>query len=276
MSSPASRPGRSLLEPALRTARALDRLSAQRRAALRARLEAWLDAPDRPPSRARSRSSPRPRPIRASSPGVRALAAMLADAGGRPAAPRDARRRSPRSSKADRHALHRLRVRLGPLDVFVPPLLKPAAQQWRAALARGPRRPADAAPARRRRGDARRRRRPARRGARLPPPRPRLAAHRPCRPAREPRPQGPRRPAASDPVDRALATSLGLDEPTASRRLMDEDRLRPRRRRVALARPPPPRGREPPPRRRQRLRRAGQAQALAACGSTAISTASGW
>src|SRR6185369_4180701 len=35
--------GRSLLEPALRTARALDRLSAQSRAALRARLETWLD-----------------------------------------------------------------------------------------------------------------------------------------------------------------------------------------------------------------------------------------
>src|SRR5436190_3621352 len=36
-------PGRGLLEPALRTSRALDRLSAQRRAALRARLETWLD-----------------------------------------------------------------------------------------------------------------------------------------------------------------------------------------------------------------------------------------
>src|SRR3954452_18890633 len=36
-------PGRALLEPARRTARALDRLSAQRRAALRGRLEAWLD-----------------------------------------------------------------------------------------------------------------------------------------------------------------------------------------------------------------------------------------
>jgi ATP-dependent RNA helicase SUPV3L1/SUV3 len=35
---------------------------------------------------------------------------------------------------ADRQALHRLRVRLGPLDVFVPLLLKPAAQHWRAAL----------------------------------------------------------------------------------------------------------------------------------------------
>src|SRR5690348_5100543 len=37
-------PGRSLLEPAIRTARALDRLSAQTRAALRARLERWLEA----------------------------------------------------------------------------------------------------------------------------------------------------------------------------------------------------------------------------------------
>src|SRR4051812_12813791 len=35
--------GRSLLEPAVRTARALDRLSAQSRAALRARLEQWLE-----------------------------------------------------------------------------------------------------------------------------------------------------------------------------------------------------------------------------------------
>ena len=36
--------GRSLLEPALRTSRALDQLSAARRAELRARLEAWVDA----------------------------------------------------------------------------------------------------------------------------------------------------------------------------------------------------------------------------------------
>jgi ATP-dependent RNA helicase SUPV3L1/SUV3 len=34
----------------------------------------------------------------------------------------------------DRQALHKLRVRLGPLDVYVDPLLKPAAQFWRAAL----------------------------------------------------------------------------------------------------------------------------------------------
>ena len=37
-------PGRSLLEPAVRTARALDRLSAPTRAALRERLERWLEA----------------------------------------------------------------------------------------------------------------------------------------------------------------------------------------------------------------------------------------
>jgi ATP-dependent RNA helicase SUPV3L1/SUV3 len=36
--------------------------------------------------------------------------------------------------QADRQSLHRLRVRLGPLDVFQPQLLKPAAQYWRGAL----------------------------------------------------------------------------------------------------------------------------------------------
>ncbi|MCY7339939.1 MAG: helicase, partial [Sphingomonas bacterium] len=34
----------------------------------------------------------------------------------------------------DRHALHRLRIRLGALDVYVQALLKPAAIEWRAAL----------------------------------------------------------------------------------------------------------------------------------------------
>jgi ATP-dependent RNA helicase SUPV3L1/SUV3 len=69
----------------------------------------------------------------ASSPGVRALAAMLADAGG--VLPRKSVL-SPIAhlEQPDRQALHRLRVRMGPLDVFVDPLLKPAAQYWRAAL----------------------------------------------------------------------------------------------------------------------------------------------
>jgi ATP-dependent RNA helicase SUPV3L1/SUV3 len=125
-------PGRSLLEPALRTARALDRLSAPTRAALRERLERWLDAQiDRHLKPLRKLAAAATDP--ASSPGVRALAAMLADAAGllqRKAA------LSPIAhlEQLDRQALHRLGVRLGPLDVFLPLLLKPAAQQWRAAL----------------------------------------------------------------------------------------------------------------------------------------------
>ena len=125
-------PGRSLLEPALRTSRALDRLSAQSRAALRGRLEAWLDASVAEhlgalKTLAGAASDPR------SSPGIRALAAMLADAGG--VAPRRTMQAPIAALEpVDRRALYRLRVRLGPLDVFVPPLLKPAAQRWRAAL----------------------------------------------------------------------------------------------------------------------------------------------
>ena len=58
---------------------------------------------------------------------------MLADAGG--VLPRKAALSAiAHLEQADRQALHRLRVRLGPLDVFLPMLLKPAAQHWRAAL----------------------------------------------------------------------------------------------------------------------------------------------
>jgi ATP-dependent RNA helicase SUPV3L1/SUV3 len=125
-------PGRSLLEPALRTARALDRLSAPSRAALRSRLERWLDAQiDRHlrPLKALASAAG----DRASSPGVRALAAMLADAGG--VLPRKAALGAiAHLEQADRQALHKLKVRLGPLDVFVAPLLKPSGQYWRAAL----------------------------------------------------------------------------------------------------------------------------------------------
>jgi ATP-dependent RNA helicase SUPV3L1/SUV3 len=125
-------PGRSLLEPAVRTALSLDRLSADSRAKLRARLERWIEA----------QVDSHLRPLKkladistdpATSPGVRALGAMLTDAGG--AVPR----RSVVSAigtleQEDRQHLYRLKVRLGPLDVFLPPLLKPAAQLWRAAL----------------------------------------------------------------------------------------------------------------------------------------------
>jgi ATP-dependent RNA helicase SUPV3L1/SUV3 len=125
-------PGRSLIEPAVRTARALDRLSAHSRAALRTRLERWVEAQVdsnlRPLKRLAEVATDR-----ATSPGVRALGAMLADAGGL------VPRRSVVSAigtleQPDRQLLYRLKVRLGPLDVFVPPLLKPAAQLWRAAL----------------------------------------------------------------------------------------------------------------------------------------------
>ena len=125
-------PGRSLLEPAVRTARALDRLTAQRRAALRARLEAWLEravAAELAPLKALARAAS----DKAATPGVRAVAAMLADAGG--VMPRKALTAAIGAlDKADRHSLHRLKIRLGALDVFVPTLLKPAAQHWRAAL----------------------------------------------------------------------------------------------------------------------------------------------
>ena len=124
--------GRSLLEPALRTARALDRLSAQSRTALRARLEAWLDAQiDRHLAPLKKLAAAATDPT--SSPGVRALSAMLADAAG--VRPRKAMLGAiAHLEHADRTALHKLRVRLGPLDVFVPALLKPAAQYWRGAL----------------------------------------------------------------------------------------------------------------------------------------------
>ena len=125
-------PGRSLLEPALRTARALDRLSAQTRAALRERLERWLDAQIHHHLRALQQLTAAATDP-ATSPGVRAISAMLADAGG--VLPRKAALGAiSHLEQADRHALHKLRVRLGPLDVFLPPLLKPAAQYWRAAV----------------------------------------------------------------------------------------------------------------------------------------------
>ena len=125
-------PGRSLLEPALRTSRALDRLSAQVRAGLRSRLEDWLEAAiARQLGALKTLAAAAGDP--ASSPGVRALAAMLTDAGG--VAPRRAML-APIAAleQADRRSLHRLKVRLGPLDLFVPALLRPAAQRWRAAL----------------------------------------------------------------------------------------------------------------------------------------------
>ncbi|MEO6360646.1 MAG: helicase-related protein [Sphingomicrobium sp.] len=125
-------PGRSILEPAIRTTRPLDRLSAEARAALRAHLESWLDRQIekhlRPLTRLAAAASDK-----ASTPGVRALAAMLADAGG-VLVRKSVIAAIAALDHADRKALHGLQVRLGALDIFVPGLLKPAAQYWRGAL----------------------------------------------------------------------------------------------------------------------------------------------
>lgn len=210
--------GRSLTEPAVRTARALDRLSAPQRGALRARMESWLEvmierhlsALKQLIAAAADKETPAP---------VRAVAAMLADAGGL-LARRDLNDAISHLDKADRAHLHRLRVRLGALDVFVATLLKPAAQYWRAALLAVrddrpmPKLPAPSAAlldagadphgaclAFRRIGDQWLRIDMA----------DRLATH-----AHQVRHHG-----GEDPIDHALATSLGLDE-DALKKLMAE------------------------------------------------------
>jgi ATP-dependent RNA helicase SUPV3L1/SUV3 len=122
--------------------------------------------------------------------------------------------------QADRQALHKLWVRLGPLDVFLPPLLKPTAQQWRAALLAvrtGSPMPvmpppgaatlgAEADP----RGAAIAYRRLGREWVRIDLA-DRLASH-----ARKVRSTG-----GEDPVDAALATSIGLGEEAVAK-LMSE------------------------------------------------------
>jgi ATP-dependent RNA helicase SUPV3L1/SUV3 len=202
-------PGRALLEPAIRTARALDRLSAHSRAALRSRLEQWLDGQidaHLKPLKKLAAAATDP----SSTPGVRALAAMLADAGG--ALPRKAVLSAiSHLEQPDRQSLHRLRVRLGPLDVFQPQLLKPAAQFWRGALlavrldqpmpklaAAGA---ATLGPEADARGAALAYRRLGRSWLRIDLA-DRLASH-----ARHVRSAG-----GTDPVDAGLATSVGLDE----------------------------------------------------------------
>ncbi|MCY7280332.1 MAG: helicase [Sphingomonas bacterium] len=211
-------PGRSLLEPAVRTVRALDRLSAPRRAQLRARLEAWIEA-DRDRHVGALTQLARAASDRSVTPGVRALAAMLADAGG--ILPRRAiAQQIAALDKADRQSLHRHRLRLGALDLFVPTLLKPAAQRWRAALLAirsnqpMPRLPDPGAASLDGSADPR--------GASLAYRRlgatwlrvdlaDRLAAHA----------YAARQSGAADPLDRALITSLGLT-PDAVTRLMAE------------------------------------------------------
>ncbi|QDP19483.1 helicase-related protein [Sphingomonas xanthus] len=211
-------PGRSLLEPAVRTARPLDRLSADKRARLRARMEQWVDSQlsrHLPALRQLAATAADPR----TSPGVRALAAMLVDSGGL-LPRRSIAAQIGQLDKTDRHALHRLRVRLGALDVYSQALLKPGAQHWRAALLAVrsgqpmPRMPQPSAATLDGGADSR--------GAALAFRRlgqhwlridlaDRLATH-----AHHVRQHG-----GDDPIDHALATSLGLDEASV-RHLMAE------------------------------------------------------
>ena len=168
----------------------------------------------------RSRTWPRPPPTPAASPGIRALAAMLVDAGGH--LPR--RAIAAQLAALDKDDRHAAAPAAGPAR-GARRLCPVAAQARRAAVARGTARgplgPADAAAARSRRR------------------RPSTAA--PIRAARRSPSAGsaatgcgstwptgwramPTRSAqhgGEDPVDRALATSLGLDEPTV-RHLMAE------------------------------------------------------
>jgi len=211
-------PGRSLMEPAVRTARALDRLSTSRRARLRARLERWVESQvDR--HLAALKALAKAAGDASVSPGVRALAAMLVDAGGL-IPRRSIAAQLAALDKADRHRLFQFRVRLGALDVYIQSLLKPAAQLWRGALLSVrsnqpmPRLPQPSAATLDGSADPR--------GAALAFRRigttwlridlaDRLAAH-----AHQVRQHG-----GEDPVDAALATSLGLDEATI-RHLMAE------------------------------------------------------
>jgi ATP-dependent RNA helicase SUPV3L1/SUV3 len=144
---------------------------------------------------------------------------MLADSGG--LVPRKAMLGAiSHLEQADRQALHKLRVRLGPLDVFLPALMKPAPQHWRAALLAVrtgqpmPALPAAGAatvgPEADPRGAALAYRRLGRDWVRVDLA-DRLASH-----AHRVRSAG-----GSDPVDTALATSVGLGE-EAIGRLMSE------------------------------------------------------
>ena len=215
-------PGKSLLEPAVRPSRALDRLTAERRDALKARIHQWIATQTqrhladlhRLAQASTDKSAP---------PAVRALTAMLAAAGG--TLPRKALGEPiAQLDKAGRAALWRLKVRLGALDAFVPSLLKPEAQRWRAALLSvrdGQPMPAlpaagastlgeDADP----RGAALAYRRLGRSWLRVDLA-DRLATH-----AHQVRASGTR-DAPGDPIDREFVTSLGLS-PEALERLMAE------------------------------------------------------
>ena len=131
-------PGRTLLTPTLKLAPALGRLSRPAKAAVEARLRGWVEARV---ARVLGPLAAIERAARAADtpPPVRALLAMIADRGGMvpPAAVADA------LATCDpdmRRLATRLGIRIGALDLFVPALLKPEALRWRLLLTE----PADA------------------------------------------------------------------------------------------------------------------------------------
>ena len=190
MSSPGSRPAARCSSPRCAPPRARPPVGAEPRRAPRHGSRRWLDAQvDRHlrPLEASRRGGDRSRAVRRAS-------ARSPRCWPTPAACCRARRCSAPSPISSRPTATRC---TGSASASArstcssPPLLKPAAQLWRAALLAV--RTGQPMPALPPAGAATltRRSRPARRRARLPPPRPRLDPDRPCRPSRQPRTQGP-------------------------------------------------------------------------------------
>ena len=125
-------PGRTLLTPTLKLVPALARLSRGGKAGVEARLRGWVDArvarvlgPLAAIERA-ARGADTPPP-------VRALLAMIVDRGG--VVPRAAVADTLATCDRDmRRVATRLGIRIGALDLFVPAMLKPEALRWRVLL----------------------------------------------------------------------------------------------------------------------------------------------
>jgi ATP-dependent RNA helicase SUPV3L1/SUV3 len=124
--------GRTLLAPKMRLHRALDALSVADRAAVEARLAAWLETAIARHLGALVKVAEAGRDP-AQPPALRALFAPLAEAGGAI----DRRALAGALAAVDRpmrQAAARLDVKIGTLDVYCPSLLKPEPMRWRVAL----------------------------------------------------------------------------------------------------------------------------------------------
>jgi ATP-dependent RNA helicase SUPV3L1/SUV3 len=125
--------GPALARPRVRPDRALDALDRRERDLVAARLERWVAKATGRHAPVLARAEALAGDAQASA-ALRAVAAALADAGG--AVARDAVRDAVEAlTPEDRRVLRRAGVTIGTLDLFDARMLKPAAQQWRAALA---------------------------------------------------------------------------------------------------------------------------------------------